>query len=262
MSAASSAPSLSPPTPQQGRKHQKPYQPAPAAAGGSDSSVSASYSAMNCSQIISDSKERKAFFNECVRKEKNHAYLATELAKRTKIMTKVFALCARFSSDYVNLKDLPAEAFDIIFPKDGLQSCHWALMLDESNNFLRERLAHFDEWVGNHGLPANLAELRDHNIASIQASLASKPDANAAQIAALEQQLLEQQTIAGNAFAMNQRLLDLAARKSEEAAAAHAAFMAQNSATAGLLAAMIPLSAMGDDISECYYCQHGRCNKH
>jgi hypothetical protein len=218
---------------------------------------------MPCSQFMPDSKERKAFFNECAKKEKNYAYLNAEHMKRAKITPKVFAACASLcgGDDYPNLKGLPADAFDILFPKDGLQSCHWELLL-QSNTFLKDRLAHFNEWVGEHGLPANLADMRDSNVASAAAAAQLHPDA-AAEIAALKQKVFEQQIFAGNAFAVNQRLLAIASQKAQEATAATAAFQQQNAATAALLAAMLPLSAMGGaDLLECYYCQNGRCNQH
>jgi hypothetical protein len=218
-------------------------------------SSTTSYKNLTTSQFIPDSKERKKFFLECLKNEKIFAYHKAESNKRVKIIPHVFALCAKLCSgdDYPNIKDLPAEAFDILFPADGLQSCHWEMLLDQSNNFLAERLAHFNQWVGANGLPPNLAEMRNKHLTTLALAAAKEQGALAAtqQLSAnFEASLNTTQAVM---HSYNHMVSQLTAQRDAALAAAALAAAALAAATGG--------STLSSD-PKCWYCENNRCNKH
>jgi hypothetical protein len=218
-------------------------------------SSTTSYKNLPASQFIEDSEQRKVFFAKCVLKERNHLYREAEIQKRIKIIPNVFALCAKLCSgdDYPNIKDLPAEAFDILFPAAGLQSCHWEMLLDQSNKFLADRLAHFNQWVGDNGLPPNLAEMRNEHLATLALAAAKEQGALAAnqQLTASFQAALN--TTASVMGSYNHMVSQLTAERDAALAAATLAAAALAAATGG--------STLSSD-PKCWYCENNRCNKH
>jgi hypothetical protein len=221
-----------------------------------------SYKAMPCAQFIPDKKQRNAFFNECAKKEKVYSYLNAELAKRAKIIPKIFALCASLceSETYPHLKLLPSEIFDTIFPRDGLQSCHWQLMLDQSNGFLAARLAHFNEWVGQNGLPQELVLLRNEHVASLASAAAATAAREEAAIAAATQQLSANLAISVQTTQMVMNVANDKLNAMQQIAAA----ADQRAAFALAIAATLPAAGGGSSSLDptCWYCQHNKCNQH
>lgn len=218
-------------------------------------SSTTSYKNLPTSEFIPDREQRDIFFAKCRKDEKNYAYLKAEIKKRTDIIPNVFALCAKLCSgdDYPNIKDLPAEAFDILFPQDGLQSCHWQMLLDhQSNNFLAKRLAHFNDWVGANGLPPNLAEMRNEHLATLALAAAKEQGALAAnqQLSASFQAAVS--TTQAVMHSYNHMVSQLTAERDAALAAATLAAAALAAASGG--------SSSSDP--SCWYCQNNRCNKH
>jgi len=115
------------------------------------------------------SKTRQAFFQECMQKEKNFAYRAEEMQKRFDLMQLLPADIAALDLPE-NLAGIsPRIITKLLIPRDGWQSSHFALLFENSNGMLIERLAHLSDWITQNGIPSNVLAEQEAYAAEQQA---------------------------------------------------------------------------------------------
>jgi hypothetical protein len=122
--------------------------------------------------------EVKAFFADCVKKERKAAYLTAELAKRVDLLIKIRAVVNTLKNGFDKLSPLSAtEVMSLIIPKDGWQSCHYEELINLVTGILAARLNHLNEWLSIEGnsLPADIsAAIEARKVAEEEASAANE----------------------------------------------------------------------------------------
>jgi len=144
-------------------------------------------------------KEVKAFFDNCVMKERNFAYRTAELAKRVDLLIEIRAVVNTLKNGFDKLSPLSAtEVMSFIIPKDGWQSCHYAMLIDAATGILDARLNHLNEWLSIEGnsLPADIS-------AAIEARKVAEEEKRASAIAdaAAQEQILAATALAASNLA-------------------------------------------------------------
>ena len=91
---------------------------------------------------------RRAFFNECMKKERDFKYNKSEQDKRFKMRSQITAVISQTLFNYNNLDGLTGdEVFSLICPNMGWQSCHMEMLLNLENGILNIRLEHLNNWA-------------------------------------------------------------------------------------------------------------------